>query len=335
MIPFVRSPEEAIHVQKIMSEEGLVREEVVQGVMAKYKWSREKVLREVKEEGLVRAAVFDYIENSEGRGYSDNGKGLKIYMMAEIPSNIILAEEFCRIFDGFSIGTNDLTQLVFGADRDSENLARSAEKYRYQANSEAIKRFISLLIDKAHNYTTSEGLKLKRKVGICGQAPSDYPEFLQFLVASGIDSISLNFDTFAKGKVNCHRTEVIENKLPEDLRKPAYELFYSYDSIISEIRIPRGRMRYLKHYLEQSSKKDDKLWDIVMRFDQIYELLNDNRESLINKIEQGHDFQKLIKNHQKILSDRTQLDALIAYSNQRWHSQRFLEDEDNEEDAYY
>ena len=104
--------------------------------------------------------------------------GLEIYVMAEIPSNVILAEEFAKRFDGFSIGSNDLTQLTLGVDRDSERLA-----YLFDERDEAVKRFIRELIDKAHN--------AGRPVGICGQGPSDHPDFAEFLVEAGIDSISL------------------------------------------------------------------------------------------------------------------------------------------------
>lgn len=108
--------------------------------------------------------------------------GLKVYVMAEIPSNIILAEEFARRFDGFSIGSNDLTQLTLGVDRDSGELA-----HIFDERNEAVKAQIRTLIKAAH--------KADRKVGICGQAPSDHPEFSQFLVKEGIDSISLNPDS--------------------------------------------------------------------------------------------------------------------------------------------
>lgn len=107
---------------------------------------------------------------------------LQVYVMAEIPSNIILAEEFSDRFDGFSIGSNDLTQLVLGIDRDSAELSSL-----FDERNPAIKKMIVKLIEAAH--------RKKRKVGICGQAPSDYPEFAAFLIQSGIDSISLNPDS--------------------------------------------------------------------------------------------------------------------------------------------
>jgi len=108
--------------------------------------------------------------------------GLAVYVMAEIPANVILAEQFAKRFDGFSIGSNDLTQLILGVDRDSTELS-----YLFDERNEAIKTEISRLIQVAH--------KAGCKVGICGQAPSDYPEFARFLAQEGIDSISLNPDS--------------------------------------------------------------------------------------------------------------------------------------------
>jgi pyruvate,water dikinase len=108
--------------------------------------------------------------------------GLEVYVMAEIPSNVILADEFADRFDGFSIGSNDLTQLVLGIDRDSSVLA-----YLFDERNAAVERMIRELIAKAH--------AKHRKVGLCGQAPSDHPEFAEFLVQAGIDTISLNPDS--------------------------------------------------------------------------------------------------------------------------------------------
>ncbi|MCK5290349.1 MAG: phosphoenolpyruvate synthase, partial [Candidatus Aenigmarchaeota archaeon] len=113
----------------------------------------------------------------------DRQKGLKIFVMAEIPSNIILADKFSDEFDGFSIGTNDLTQLTLGIDRNSEKMS-----YLYDERNEAVKRSVSALIFEAHKHSP------RRKVGLCGQAPSDYPDFAKFLVECGIDSISVNPD---------------------------------------------------------------------------------------------------------------------------------------------
>lgn len=118
----------------------------------------------------------------EENGLKRGVDGLQVYVMAEIPSNVILAKEFAERFDGFSIGSNDLTQLVLGVDRDSEELAPL-----FSEKNEAVKSMIRDLIQKAH--------QMNRKVGICGQAPSDYPDFAAFLMDEGIDSISLNPDS--------------------------------------------------------------------------------------------------------------------------------------------
>ncbi|MFN3813418.1 MAG: putative PEP-binding protein, partial [Aquificaceae bacterium] len=111
--------------------------------------------------------------------------GLEVYVMAELPSNMILADRFAEIFDGFSIGSNDLTQLTLGLDRDSALVA-----HLYDERNEAIKRLISQLIRVAK--------EKGKKVGICGQGPSDFPDFASFLVEEGIDSMSLNPDSILK-----------------------------------------------------------------------------------------------------------------------------------------
>jgi len=120
-------------------------------------------------------------ENGLVRGKDD----LELFLMAELPSNIILAEEFAKHIDGFSIGSNDLTQLTLGLDRDSARVA-----YLYDERSDAVKQMISMLIQKAK--------KCGVKVGICGQGPSDFPDFAEFLVEQGIDSISVTPDSFLK-----------------------------------------------------------------------------------------------------------------------------------------
>lgn len=130
---------------------------------------------------------------------SDNG--LQVYMMCEIPSNVVLAEEFAKRFDGFSIGSNDLTQLILGVDRDSDLLAAL-----FDERDEAVTRMISEAIHKAH----TAGIK----VGICGQAPSNYPDFAAFLVKQGIDSISLNPDSFVGTMAHISRAEKSSNVDP-------------------------------------------------------------------------------------------------------------------------
>lgn len=119
------------------------------------------------------------LETMARHGLRRGEEGLQVYMMCEVPSNVILLEQFAQRFDGFSIGSNDLTQLILGVDRDSEEL-----RELFDERNEAVKQAISEVIEKAH--------RAGRKVGICGQAPSDYPDFAEFLVELGIDSISLD-----------------------------------------------------------------------------------------------------------------------------------------------
>ncbi len=121
------------------------------------------------------------LDEMERHGLKQRENGLDVYVMCEIPSNVILAEEFAEIFDGFSIGSNDLTQLVLGVDRDSEIVA-----HLFDERNDAVKKMVAAVIKAAK----AKG----RKIGICGQAPSDYPEFAKFLVEQGIDSLSLNPD---------------------------------------------------------------------------------------------------------------------------------------------
>ncbi len=137
----------------------------------------EEVLAQMKKHGLERGK-----------------KGLEVYVMCEIPANVILATEFSKIFDGFSIGSNDLTQLTLGVDRDSAKVA-----HVYDERNEAVKELIRQVIHKAH--------KSNRKVGICGQAPSDFLDFATFLVEEGIDSISLNPDTVIKTSIAIAKIE--------------------------------------------------------------------------------------------------------------------------------
>lgn len=127
-------------------------------------------------------------------GFERGKNGLQVYVMCEIPSNVILANEFSKIFDGFSIGSNDLTQLTLGVDRDSAKVA-----HVYDERNEAVKELIRQVIFKAH--------KARRKVGICGQAPSDFLDFAKFLVEEKIDSISLNPDTVIKTMIEIAKIE--------------------------------------------------------------------------------------------------------------------------------
>jgi pyruvate,water dikinase len=137
----------------------------------------ERVLATMREGGLIR-------------GVGD----LEVYVMAEIPSNIWQADEFAAIFDGFSIGSNDLTQLTLGIDRDSERCAPL-----FDERNASVKKACAELLEKAH----AKG----RKVGICGQAPSDYPEFAAFLVEQGIDSLSLSPDAIVRTRLRVGEVE--------------------------------------------------------------------------------------------------------------------------------
>lgn len=127
-------------------------------------------------------------------GLEQGVNGLEVYVMCELPSNVILADEFSEVFDGFSIGSNDLTQLTLGLDRDSGLVA-----HLFDERDEAVKRMVKLAIETAK--------KKGRKIGICGQAPSDYPEFAEFLVEAGIDSMSLNPDSVLKTILNLAEVE--------------------------------------------------------------------------------------------------------------------------------
>ncbi len=159
MIPFCRTPEEGRKVVEEMAKNGLTHD---------------------KGKNMINKETLD--------------ENLHIWVMAEIPSNILQAEEFADIFDGFSIGSNDLTQLTLGLDRDSKLIAHIGNE-----NNTSLHILISSLIKKAHE----KGLR----VGICGQGPSDFPEFAEFLVREGIDSISLNPDTVLKTAIKIRDVE--------------------------------------------------------------------------------------------------------------------------------
>ncbi|KAF0097080.1 MAG: pyruvate water dikinase [Rhodospirillaceae bacterium] len=150
--------------------------------------------RSIREADRVLAVMA---ENGLRRGKN----GLEIYVMCEIPSNVILAKSFAERFDGFSIGSNDLTQLTLGVDRDSEELAEL-----FDEQDDAVKWMIESVIREAH--------KAGAKIGLCGQAPSDHPEFAEFLVACGIDSISVTPDSFIAVK---RKVAAAEAKQAEDV----------------------------------------------------------------------------------------------------------------------
>ncbi len=154
---------ECAAIKKVREEFGLTNLKVMIPVCRSPKEGK-KVLKTMKENGLTRGK-----------------NGLEVYVMCELPSNVILAEQFCDLFDGFSIGSNDLTQMTLAVDRDSELVADI-----YDERSEAVTRLIAHVIEVAK--------KRKVKIGICGDAPSTYPEFTRFLIDCGIDSISLSPD---------------------------------------------------------------------------------------------------------------------------------------------
>jgi pyruvate,water dikinase len=164
------------------------------------------VLRVRNEMGLTNVKVMipfcrtikeakQVLQTMESFGLKRGQDGLEVYVMIEIPSNVILADKFAQLFDGFSIGSNDLTQLTLGLDRDSEIVS-----HLFDENDEAVTTMIAQAIAAAKN----AGIK----IGLCGQAPSDFPEFSQFLVEEGIDSISFTPDALIKGIENISKAEL-------------------------------------------------------------------------------------------------------------------------------
>ncbi|MBD2129472.1 phosphoenolpyruvate synthase [Microcoleus sp. ZQ-A2] len=141
-----------------------------------------------------RQVLAEMAKNGLKRGVN----GLHVYVMCELPSNVILADEFSKVFDGFSIGSNDLTQLTLGLDRDSALVAPI-----FDERNKGVKRMVKMAIADAKEHGC--------KIGICGQAPSDYPEFAQFLVEQGIDSISLNPDSVLKTILMVAQVEGVEH----------------------------------------------------------------------------------------------------------------------------
>jgi pyruvate,water dikinase len=137
------------------------------------------------------------IAEMAAHGLKQGEAGLEVYAMCELPSNVVLADEFLKIFDGYSIGSNDLTQLVLGIDRDSGTVA-----HLFDERNEAVKRMIAQAIEAAR--------RAGKPIGICGQAPSDYPEFAAWLVERGINSISLNPDTVIKTALLIAQTEAAD-----------------------------------------------------------------------------------------------------------------------------
>jgi pyruvate,water dikinase len=170
---------ECAAMKKVRGEMGLTNAKIMVPFCRTVEEGR-KVLDEMANNGLIRGK-----------------EGLEVYVMCEIPSNVLLADEFAEIFDGFSIGSNDLTQLTLGVDRDSEIVAPI-----FDERNPAVKSLIAGVIAKAR--------AKHRKVGICGQAPSDYPEFARFLIEQGIDSISLNPDVVLRTTLDVLKVEAAE-----------------------------------------------------------------------------------------------------------------------------
>jgi pyruvate,water dikinase len=129
-------------------------------------------------------------------GLKQGENGLRVYVMCEIPSNVILADQYADVFDGFSIGSNDLTQLTLGLDRDSDIVADL-----FDERSEAVKWLVKHVIEVAHAHEP------RREICICGQAPSDFPDFAEFLVECGIDSLSLNPDVVVSKRLDIAEVE--------------------------------------------------------------------------------------------------------------------------------
>ena len=167
-----------------------------------------KAITKVREEmGLTNVKVMipfcrtpeegrKVIKTMDEFGLKQGENGLDVYVMCEIPSNVVLADEFADVFDGFSIGSNDLTQLTLGLDRDSNLVA-----HIFDERDDAVKRLVKHVIKVAHEHEP------RRKIGICGQAPSDFPEFAEFLVECGIDSISLNQDAIISTRLHVAEVE--------------------------------------------------------------------------------------------------------------------------------
>ncbi len=174
-------------VRKVRSELGLLNLQVMIP-FCRTPEEGQKVIEEMEKNGLYHNKA----QNISSKAQLD--ENLHVWVMAEIPSNILQVEEFAAIFDGFSIGSNDLTQLTLGLDRDSKLVAHIGNE-----KNKSVQKLIKNLINVAH----ASGLK----VGICGQGPSDFPELAEFLVKEGIDSISLNPDTVLKAAVHIKKVE--------------------------------------------------------------------------------------------------------------------------------
>jgi pyruvate,water dikinase len=155
-------------------------------------------VRRVQEAKTVLAAMAQL-------GLERGSNGLEIYVMCEIPNNVVQIDAFAQVFDGFSIGSNDLTQLTLGVDRDSEIVA-----FDYDERDPGMLEMLRLAVEGAK--------RNKRHSGICGQAPSDYPEIAEYLIRLGIDSISLNPDAVLKTTLHVLEVEKRLGRAPRPIR---------------------------------------------------------------------------------------------------------------------
>jgi len=170
------SPEGKLEMAKFLSENGFAFLTLETGFQKEHRKYREFIRSKTK----LELAML-YLDLMKEFGLKQGENGLEVYVMCEIPSNVILAKYFLNIFDGMSIGSNDLTQLVLGLDRDSALISQVGDE-----RNEAVKEMIGNVITECKNR--------KKYVGICGEAPSYFPDFAEFLVERGIESISLNPD---------------------------------------------------------------------------------------------------------------------------------------------
>ncbi|MBT3817319.1 MAG: phosphoenolpyruvate synthase, partial [Candidatus Magasanikbacteria bacterium] len=226
-------------------------------------------------------------------GLKQGENGLQVYVMCEIPSNVVLADDFAKLFDGFSIGSNDLTQLVLGVDRDSASVS-----HVYDENNEAVKTLIRQVIKTVHKH--------KKKIGICGQAPSDYPKFAEFLVREGIDSISLNPDTVVETKKRVAALEKTLGRKGNKTHKPFLGL------VVALGMMAAGIMALGAGCVGPTD-------DIVMQTNN-YVSPSQIRERAIEKITEQKE-EELAK-HQSVFEDNTFADLTLSYPS-TWATKRW------------
>ncbi len=248
-------------------------------------------------------------------GLKRGTNGLQVYVMCEIPSNVILAEEFAKIFDGFSIGSNDLTQLALGVDRDSALVS-----HIYDEKNESVKNLIRNVIKVAHKY--------KKKIGICGQAPSDYPEFAEFLVREGVDSISLNPDTVVSTRERIAHTEKTLGKTGKKTNKKYLSLVVSIGLIGASLIGLGGGCASITGYDEVSRSQAAEPSIAELRESLTEKVRRDAEEALRQKDEE-------IANRMTTLAESTFADFVMQYPSvwkvQHWDSGVSMKSEDTGE----